>query len=65
MKINLEIDNSLISEIKSLTKLKTKKEIIHTALQHFLSYSQRKEMVNLFGKVEWEGDLNKMRTAKN
>jgi len=26
--------------------------------------NERKKLLNLFGKIEWEGDLNQMRKAK-
>ena len=63
MRTNIEIDNSLMEKAKRITKKKTKKEIIDLALRTYIKVNERKKILNLFGKIEWEGDLNRMRKA--
>ena len=62
MRTNVEINDKLIKEAIVLSKAKTKKEIIDIALKNYINQMKRKSMVDLFGKVKWEGDLNEMRT---
>jgi len=63
MRTNVEINDRLMEEAIVLSKAKTKKEIIDIALKNYISQMKRKSMVDLFGKVKWEGDLNEMRTS--
>ncbi|MBK9334963.1 MAG: type II toxin-antitoxin system VapB family antitoxin [Ignavibacteria bacterium] len=64
MRTNIEIDNSLMEKARRLDKSKTKKEIVDLALRTYIKVNERKKLLNLFGKIEWEGDLNQMRKAK-
>ena len=61
MRTSIDIDEKLISEIRSRTNVKTKREAVHVALKHYANFLARLELVNLRGKVKWEGDLRKMR----
>jgi Arc/MetJ family transcription regulator len=63
MRTNIEIDDDLIAEAQSLSHLKTKKKIVEEALKSYIALLKRQQMVQFFGKVEWEGDLNEMRTT--
>jgi Arc/MetJ family transcription regulator len=62
MRTNIEIDDALIAEAQSLSHLKTKKKIVEEAVKSYIALLKRQNMVDLFGKVEWVGDLNEMRT---
>ena len=61
MRTNIEIDNRLMQEAKKIGKTKTKKEIVDLALKTYIKVNQRKNLLKLFGKVKWEGNLNQMR----
>lgn len=61
MRTNIEIDNDLMNSALQLSKIKTKKEVVERALENFIKELRRKEMLELRGKVEWEGDLGEMR----
>lgn len=63
MRTNIEIDNYLMQEAKKISKTKTKKEIVDLALKTYIKVNQRKDLLKLFGKVKWEGNLNQMRKA--
>lgn len=63
MRTNIEIDNRLMAKAKRINKRKTKKEIIDLALRTYIKVNERKKILNLFGKIEWEGNLNQMRKA--
>ena len=61
MRTNIEIDDSLMKKAKRINKKKTKKEIIDLALRTYIKVNERKKILNLFGKIEWEGNLHQMR----
>ena len=62
MRVNIDLDNDLIEKALKYSGLKTKNEVIHKALDEFVKYQMRIQMIALQGKVNWEGDLKKMRT---
>lgn len=62
MRTNVEIDDALMEEAMQLTQIKTKKQIIESALKEFIAATHRKQLMLLRGKVEWEGNLDDMRT---
>ncbi len=57
------IDDKLIQEALRLSKLKTKKEIIHKALEEFIQNRKRLDLREVRGKIRFaEGyDYKKMR----
>jgi len=61
MRTNVYVDENLILECRELTQLKTKKEIIDSALKEFIKLCKRRKMLELEGKIEWEGNLDEMR----
>ncbi len=62
MRTNIEIDDKLIKDALKLSGLKSKKEIVNTALEEYVKARKRQALKNLQSKVEWIGDLDKMRT---
>ncbi len=62
MTTNIEKDDHLMKEALKWSGLKSKKEIVHAALIEFIKFQKKQAMKNLQGKVEWIGDINKMRT---
>ncbi|MEO6637739.1 MAG: type II toxin-antitoxin system VapB family antitoxin [Ginsengibacter sp.] len=62
MRTNIDIDDKLMDEAMKLSNLKSKKEIVNYALSELIKFHKRQSMKTLQGKVEWIGDLDKMRT---
>jgi Arc/MetJ family transcription regulator len=62
MRTNIELDDKLLSQVKSLSKSKTKRETVERALKVYLRWLKRQEILALRGKVTWEGDLDNMRS---
>ncbi|MEO6893606.1 MAG: type II toxin-antitoxin system VapB family antitoxin [Ginsengibacter sp.] len=62
MRTNIEIDDELMKKALKYSKLKTKKEIINEALNEYVKYQMRLNLLSLRGKAKWIGDLDKMRT---
>jgi Arc/MetJ family transcription regulator len=58
---NIVLDEKLVSEALKLTGLKTKKELVHHALQQLIRRERQVGLLELKGNVSWEGDLHLMR----
>ena len=58
---NIEIDDTLIRKARKLTRLKTKRQIVHRALESLVKAEERKGMLRYFGSGIWEGNLKLMR----
>jgi Arc/MetJ family transcription regulator len=62
MRTNIYLEEELISECRKLSDLKTKREIVNSALKEYVRLLKRKKMLEFEGKVEWEGNLDEMRS---
>ncbi len=58
---NVFIDDDRIREVRKLTRLKTKREIIDKALEVFVQIEKRKGILRYSGSGLWTGDLRKSR----
>ncbi len=61
---NIELDDRLVEAGLKITKCKTKKDLINLALKELVAKKSRKELLELEGKVVWEGDLSKLRKPR-
>jgi Arc/MetJ family transcription regulator len=61
MRTNIELEDELIAEGLAYTGLKTKRALVNYALKELVKRKKRKAMLELEGKLHWEGDLNQMR----
>jgi len=64
MRTNIDLDEKLIREIIRKTKAKTKREAVHEALENYVKWLRQRELLDLKGKVIWEGNLAEMRKSK-
>ncbi len=53
MRTNVVIDDKLLGEAFSVSKAKTKKELIHEALRTLVRVKKRKDLTNLAGSIEF------------
>ena len=61
---NIELEDKLVKEGMRVFKCKTKKELVHLALEELLKKEKRKEILKLRGKVKWEGNLALLRESR-
>lgn len=61
---NIEIDETLVREARKLTGLKTKREIVHAALELLVRSESRKGILRHYGAGIWKGDLKAMRRKR-
>jgi Arc/MetJ family transcription regulator len=64
MRTNIEIDDALMTELMELTEFRTKREVVDQALRALLWRRRREMLMEVSGQVEWEGDLDEMRTGR-
>ena len=64
MRTNIVIDDKLMRDALRATGLKTKREAVELGLRTLLRLSRQAEIRTLRGKLDWQGDLDTMRTGK-
>ena len=63
MRTNIVIDDDLMRDALLATGLKTKKEAVELGLRTLLLLKNQERIKTLRGKVNWQGDLEKMRVG--
>jgi hypothetical protein len=58
MATNLSIDPRLIDKALEVSGERTKKAAVTMALQVFIARRQQKNLVELFGKLEWDENFD-------
>ncbi|NQT74635.1 MAG: type II toxin-antitoxin system VapB family antitoxin [Chloroflexi bacterium] len=61
---NIVLDEDLVQAGLKATGLKTRKDLVNYALQDLLRREAQKNILELRGKVHWEGDLSEMRQGR-
>ena len=64
MRTNIVIDDKLMSLALKTTGLKTKKEVVEEGLRTLIRIKSQSKLKLLRGKLNWEGDIDKMRIDK-
>ena len=65
MRTNIDIDDQLIQEAMRAGGFTSKKATVEAALRVLVQRHKQRDILKLFGKVAWEGDLDEMRTSKH
>ncbi len=64
MKTSLTLPDELLNEALLLTGLSNKREAVILALQTLVQLKRQERIRQYRGKLNWEGDLDEMRTDK-
>jgi len=64
MRTNIVIDDRLMRDTLRATGLKTKREAVELGLRTLLRLRKQAEIRRLRGKLDWQGDLDAMRTDR-
>ena len=66
MRTNIVLEDSLVKEALKYSGAKTKRELIHEALEEFVKNRRRRNLLDLAGKIEFaEGyDYKSLRAGK-
>jgi Arc/MetJ family transcription regulator len=65
MRTNIEIDDDLLQEAQALTGTRTKRETVDLALRELVSRHRRIGVLDLRGRVHWEGQLDESRRGRS
>jgi Arc/MetJ family transcription regulator len=61
---NIELNDGMVKAAMKLTHIKTKKDLVNYALEELVKKHRRKKILELEGKMKWEGNLNDMRMSR-
>jgi Arc/MetJ family transcription regulator len=61
MRTTLNIDDDALQAAMKFAQGRTKTEVINEALRRFVRAKRRRQLLQLQGKVEWEGDIDALR----
>ena len=64
MRTNIVIDDKLMADALNATGLQTKKEAVEEGLKALIKLRKQENIRSLRGKLNWEGDLDDMRSTK-
>lgn len=64
MRTNIVIDDKLMRDTLRATGLTTKREAVEAGLRTLLRLSKQAQIRRLRGKLNWQGDLNAMRSDR-
>jgi Arc/MetJ family transcription regulator len=63
-KTNVLLDEELVETAKELTGTRFTKDVVDLALRRLVRNVRRRRILQLAGKVKWEGDLAMMRRGR-
>jgi len=64
MRTNVVIDDDLMAKAMQYSGLPTKKAVIEEALRLLVALKTQEQIRDLRGKLNWNGDLDEMRTGR-
>lgn len=64
MRTNIDLDDELFREAQRLSGLRTKKAVVDKALATFIRCAREHEALEMFGKLQWVGDLATRREGR-
>lgn len=64
MPTNLALDDALVSQAKRLGRHKSKREAVDQALTEYVSRLKQREVLDLFGTLDWDAAYDHTRERK-
>lgn len=64
MRTNIVLDDKLIAEVIDLYGFKTKKKAVEEGLKALLALKRQEKTKAYRGRLNWEGDLSRMRAER-
>ena len=61
MRTTLNIDDEALAAAMAYAKGRTKTDVVNEALRRFARTKQRRGLLKLRGKVNWEGNIDELR----
>lgn len=63
VRTNIVLDKYLVEAGLKATGLRTRRELVDFALRELLRHKRQRKLLELKGKVPWQGDLAQMRAS--
>lgn len=57
----VDIEDSVLKKAQKLTGIRKKVDVVNFALKKLVEQKEMEKILDLKGKIQWEGDLEKMR----
>jgi Arc/MetJ family transcription regulator len=64
VRTNIVLDDQIVNEVKQLTTLKTKKDVVDLALNELLKQLKRKKLISMRHPGLWKGNLAESRRRR-
>jgi Arc/MetJ family transcription regulator len=61
MRMNIDIDDTLMAEVMKVTKAKTKKEAVVISMENELRRNKQLGIIELIGKIDGDWDIDAWR----
>ena len=61
MRTNIEISDKKIAQVMKILGTTTKKETVDSAFDEIIRMNNQRRMLEMRGKIQWEGDLDAWR----
>jgi Arc/MetJ family transcription regulator len=65
MRTNIDLDDALMAEALKLTGVKTKRELVHLALETLIKKSKKKDLLDLVGKIDIDPDFDHKKVRRS
>ena len=64
MRTNIEIDDDVMAEAMQIAGTRTKRATVDLALRELVARQRRLGILDLRGRIHWEGDLDQSRRGR-
>ncbi|HUP62053.1 MAG TPA: type II toxin-antitoxin system VapB family antitoxin [Thermoanaerobaculia bacterium] len=64
MRTTLNLDDDALEAAMEVSPGRTKSEVVNEALRRFATAKRQRQLLDLRGKVEWEGDIDHLRKRR-
>jgi len=64
MRTNIDIDDRLLKKVMRSSGSPTKKAAVDKALRRYMQMEEQAKILELWGTVEWEGNLEESRLSR-
>jgi Arc/MetJ family transcription regulator len=64
MRTNIVLDDKLVDRAQKLSGIKTKREVVHKALEILILLLEQAEVRSMRGQLPWDGNLNDQRQSR-
>ncbi len=61
---NIVLDDDLVVKCQRATGIKTRRALVQHALEDLLRQKNQRKLLELKGRIRWEGDLDAWRTSR-